>query len=249
MKHFVLTFVLLQILIIVCGQNNKKKDQFFLWDSQWNNATDIKKATFFSRVRFVNDTCWRFYNYKIGGPMATMEEFKDPEGTIPHGRFSYMRRDGMLDSMGYVFEGKLNGTWYFFNDTGRLKMRKEYSMGELVSTWIAPPKKDSGSYTLKEGEIESRFPGPNGSWIRYLSSNLNYPKVAAKGKIQGTVIINFVVDATGGIADHFILKSVEYTLDDEATRLISESPKWIPAEKDGKKVNSYKTQPIQFRVE
>jgi hypothetical protein len=68
----------------------------------------------------------------------------------------------VLDSMGYVFEGKLNGIWYFFNDTGRLNMRKEYSMGELVSTWVAPSKRGSVSYTLKEGEIESRFP----EWIQ-----------------------------------------------------------------------------------
>ena len=246
MNYFVATPFLLFISLASFSQKSKIEDAFYLWDSAWNNVGKVENASFFTRVRFVNDTCWRHYNYKISGPMLSLEEYKDRDAKTPNGRFSYMRPDGTLDSIGQVVDGKLHGTWYFFSDTTSVIMKKEYSSGMLLSIWRASDSKNDTS--KNEDDVESMFPGPAGSWSRYLIKNMKYPEAAVSKEIQGTVIVNFIVDSEGKIRDEFLVKSVEFTLDDEAIRLIKQSPKWIPAIQKGHKVKSYKKQPIQFRL-
>ena len=249
MKYVLTPTVLFFISLVSFSQKSKKTDVFYLWDSAWNSVPKVENASFFTRVRYVNDTCWQHYNYKIGGPLVTFEEYKDRAGKTPHGRFSYMRTDGTLDSIGQVLDGKLHGTWFFFSDTAAVIMKKEYSRGRLLSVWNA----SDGSKTKKDSSIdtgvESMFAGEAGSWSRYLQKNMKYPESAASKEIQGTVIVNFIVDAQGAIQDEFLLKSVEFTLDDEAVRLIKQSPAWIPAMQNGRKVKSYKSQPIVFRLQ
>ncbi|TAH01920.1 MAG: TonB family protein, partial [Sphingobacteriales bacterium] len=58
--------------------------------------------------------------------------------------------------------------------------------------------------------------------------------------------IQFIVDKEGNIEDIEMVKSVEFTIDEEAMRLIRQSPQWAPAVQNGKKVKSYKIQPITF---
>lgn len=248
MKSFVISSFILLISFASFCQKSRKDDIFYLWDSAWNNVPKVEKASFFTRVRFVNDTCWQHLNYRIGGPLITLEEYKDREGKLAHGRFSYMRATGSVDSMGHVVNGMLHGTWYFFNDSGTVIMKKEYSLGRLATTWNASDEKNEKSETIKNQGIESSFPGPSGSWGQYLVKNMMYPESAVSKEIQGTVIVVFMVDVEGKILDEYLVRSVEFTLDDEAFRLIRQSPKWIPAVQNGRKVKSYKKQPIEFRI-
>jgi len=97
-------------------------------------------------------------------------------------------------------------------------------------------------------EIESDFPGGQKGWIKYLTHNLEYPERAQKLGKEGNVVIQFIVDKDGTVYNQQIVKSVEYSLDQEALRMIARSPAWIPAIQDGKIVKSYKKQPIAFRL-
>jgi protein TonB len=63
------------------------------------------------------------------------------------------------------------------------------------------------------------------------------------------VVIQFIVDKEGHVVSPEISQSVEYSIDQEALRLIKKSPFWQPAMLDGKIVKSYKKQPITFRLE
>ena len=98
-------------------------------------------------------------------------------------------------------------------------------------------------------EIESEFPGGAKGWQQYLFGNIKYPKAAIKKNAQGTVVVQFIVSKEGKVTNIEVVQSVHPALDKEAMRLIKESPNWIPAKQDGKKVNSYKKQPIVFRLE
>jgi periplasmic protein TonB len=63
------------------------------------------------------------------------------------------------------------------------------------------------------------------------------------------VTIGFIVDKEGTVTDPYIAHSVEYSLDAEALKIIKASGKWEPATQNGHIVKSYKTQPINFRLE
>ena len=97
-------------------------------------------------------------------------------------------------------------------------------------------------------EIESKFPGGAKAWQAYLGANFQYPKGAIKKNIQGTVIVQFIVRTDGSVTDVEVVQSVHPSLDREALRLIKESPNWIPAKQNGRKVNSYKKQPVVFKL-
>ena len=156
---------------------------------------------------------------------------------------------GRLDSTGYVVEGKVHGTWYFFSDTATVIMKKEYSYGQLLSVWSASDSSNEEKRKLNsEADVESAFPGPADAWSKYLNRNFTYPAAAQSKGIQGTVVVSFTVAIDGRIQEEFLTKSVEFTLDDEAMRLIKQSPKWLPARQNGKKVRSFKRQPVQFKL-
>jgi len=56
------------------------------------------------------------------------------------------------------------------------------------------------------------------------------------------------VDKDGSVINAEVIQSVHPLIDDEALRLIKNSPRWRPAIQDGKKVKSYKKQPVVFQL-
>jgi periplasmic protein TonB len=96
-------------------------------------------------------------------------------------------------------------------------------------------------------EITAVFPGGQNAWFRYLVKNLRYPGVAVRKNIQGTVVAQFMVDSTGVVHDVSAVSGPE-ELRAETIRLV-QNVTWFPAVNNGKKVNSWKTQSISFKLE
>ena len=115
---------------------------------------------------------------------------------------------------------------------------------------VEAPKKDDEDWdkTFTKVEIESEFPGGMSAWARYLNRNLRYPQDAIDNEVQGTVIVQFIVDKEGNVSDVEAVSGAN-ELRDEAVRVIKKSGKWTPAVQNGRQVKSYKKQPIVFRLE
>lgn len=115
---------------------------------------------------------------------------------------------------------------------------------------IEAPKKDETDYdkTFTKVEIESDYPGGASAWQRYLNKNLRYPQEAIDAEIQGTVVVQFIVDKQGVVSDVEAISGPN-ELRDEAVRVIKKSGSWTPAVQNGRQVKSYKKQPIVFRLE
>ena len=77
---------------------------------------------------------------------------------------------------------------------------------------------------------------------------LRYPQVAIDMGIQGIVNVEFVVEADGTVTNVKVTRSVDEDLDREAVRVVSASPKWRPAIKNGEKVRVKYSLPIEFRL-
>jgi protein TonB len=115
---------------------------------------------------------------------------------------------------------------------------------------VEAPKKDEEDYdkTFTKVEIESEYPGGQGAWLRYLNKNFRYPQEAIDNEIQGTVVVQFIVDKEGVVSDVEAVSGPQ-ELRDEAMRVIKKSGKWTPAVQNGRQVKSYKKQPIVFKLE
>ena len=85
--------------------------------------------------------------------------------------------------------------------------------------------------------------------MKYLGANIKYPEEAKKNKIEGRVIIQFVVAKDGSIKDATILRSVSPELDAEALRVINAMPNWKPGMQKGKPVNVKFTIPVTFKLQ
>ncbi|GAB2659756.1 hypothetical protein GCM10027036_11730 [Flavihumibacter cheonanensis] len=230
------------------AQKKKSKENFYVFDKNWNGTT-LEAAEYMLRVQQRSDTCWQFDYYNFKGPLIKTEQYKDREGKQLHGAARYYNGKGLLDSFGVYVNGKKHGNFYKLVPVDSLPFKTLYVYHEdqLMKTinFLDNDKDNSNSADGKESE----YPGGIGSWSKFLSKNLSYPKRAVDLNIQGRVTVFFMVNESGQVIEPFIGKSIEYTLDDESIRMISISGKWIPAVKDGKNVKTYKHQPIVYRLE
>ncbi len=254
-RLFICTIILCSASISLSAQNSQPDESFYVYDKNWKPVNNVKKAVYFTREKIVNDTCVVVNNYNMYGPMVSKEVFKDKEKTIAHGVwYFYDRNNGYPDSICTFQNNLAHGKWYYVNDTGRYYLEKQYANGRLIKTRdliredsIKKASGDTLKKEVKDGE-ESMFGGGVGSWMRYLQKNLIYPERALKSNVQGKVVVQFRVNMDGTVDDIDIFKSVEYSLDQESIRMIAISPRWTPAVKDGEKVNSFKRQPIIYRL-
>ena len=113
----------------------------------------------------------------------------------------------------------------------------------------APRRSNDADYDkiFTKVEIESQYPGGSPAWLRFLNKNLRFPDDALNNNIQGTVIVQFIVDKEGNVSDVQAISGPDQGgLRDEAIRVIRKSGQWLPAIQNGVKVKSYKRQPVIF---
>ena len=94
-----------------------------------------------------------------------------------------------------------------------------------------------------------QFPGGMGEAMKFLAQNIKYPAVAQQAKIEGRVIVQFVVKKNGKVADIKVMRGVSPELDAEAMRVVGLMPDWIPGKQRGKAVAVKYTMPIMFRLQ
>ena len=235
-------------LAYLCGFGQQSNLTLQFWGSDGKRVGNEKEAKFVTTVQKINDTCWEYQHYQMKGPMIWSGQFKDKEGKVRHGRSSFMLTSGLLDSTGYFTNSIPNGEWLYFDNNGNLISKKYYAAGQVVSLWeIDQPGTTDSLHS--EPDTRATFSGGAVEWQRYLIRNLRYPLYAQQNKIIGSVQVYFLVDESGQVRDGIVFKSVDLTLDNEARRLVVESPKWIPATKNGKNVTSYQQQGVHFRLE
>ena len=92
------------------------------------------------------------------------------------------------------------------------------------------------------------FPGGDRKLMEYLASSIQYPLECKESRIQGRVIVTFVVERDGSISQAKVAKSLDPLLDAEALRVVNAMPKWIPGRQNGVTVAVKYTIPVTFRL-
>ena len=105
---------------------------------------------------------------------------------------------------------------------------------------------ENGIFQVVEQQPE--FPGGMAELMKYLQKNLRYPQICKEQRVQGRVILQFVVNADSTITDVNVIKSVNPHLDEEAVRVVKAMPKWNPGKQRGEPVRVRFTLPVTFRL-
>jgi protein TonB len=81
-----------------------------------------------------------------------------------------------------------------------------------------------------------------GFWKNCLS------EVAKENGVQGRVVLSFIVDADGSVKNVVVLRGVDPSIDKEAVRVVSSSPKWTPGKQRDKAVKVKYNFPLNFQL-
>lgn len=140
---------------------------------------------------------------------------------------------------------------------GKIKSLKVYLEGEITTKTQEVVVVGYGGGEEASDEIPvfqvveemPEFPGGMGECLKFLGKNIKYPVEAQKAGVQGKVIVQFVVEKDGNIANPKVVRSIDPDLDGEAIRVISIMPKWKPGMQKGQPVRVKYTVPVTFRLD
>ncbi|MFA6894341.1 MAG: energy transducer TonB [Bacteroidales bacterium] len=90
--------------------------------------------------------------------------------------------------------------------------------------------------------------GEANSFSKWVNSKLVYPEVAKENGVQGRVTLQFTVNIDGSVSNVIVLRGVDSSLDKEAVRIVSSSPKWKPGKQRERPVKVTYTFPVIFQL-
>ncbi|PKO98869.1 MAG: energy transducer TonB [Bacteroidetes bacterium HGW-Bacteroidetes-8] len=90
--------------------------------------------------------------------------------------------------------------------------------------------------------------GDENSFTRWVAERLVYPEIAKENSVQGRVILQFRVNTDGSVSDVKVVRGVDPSLDKEAVRVVSSSPKWTPGRQRNKPVRVVYVFPVIFQL-
>ena len=134
-------------------------------------------------------------------------------------------------------------------------------LNEMVVTGYVPQKTGQADVDekIKTGTVKRETTTPmNGipsyltgksETLKFLARYTKYPISALKAKVEGRVLVKFVVERDGSISDIDIYKGVSPDLDAEAIRVLNMMPRWISDKQKGEKEAETFIMPISFRLE
>ena len=110
-----------------------------------------------------------------------------------------------------------------------------------------PPPEEPVKYSLLEAK--PRFQdGDAGQFSHWVNENLKYPQEAVKDSLQGRVTLQFTIEKDGSVTDVHVLRGCVPVLDEEAIRVVSQSPKWTPGYINGEPVRVVYNFPVLFQL-
>jgi TonB family protein len=236
-----------------------------------HEETTADKA-FYTRKKAKTDSGWQVTDYFLSGKTAMTGFYTDDSCKIGQGEFAMYDDSGLVYDRYYLVQKKAEGKETLYYSNGIIRAEGTNRAGKRSGEWAGffPSGKLSGKAKFEDGNQVSAsffhedgtpdetptifwrdadYPGGPHAWIRYLSKTMRYPEKAVNNNIQGTVVIGFNVKKDGSISDIKVVQSAGKELDNEALRVIKHTDTWDPLIIGGIVSESFKKQPIIFKLE
>ncbi|MFK7809649.1 MAG: energy transducer TonB [Saprospiraceae bacterium] len=105
-----------------------------------------------------------------------------------------------------------------------------------------------GCTDLENGTAKKRNCS-NQNLIEFISRNIQYPQAALDQGIEGTVLINFIINAAGEMESTEVLRDIGGDCGKEALRIMELMPDWEPALDSGEPVAVRLNLPVTFSLQ
>ncbi len=187
----------------------------------------------------------------ISVPNATETRFKminywneKGEKTISDGNGLVNFKSEFYEENGNYEDGYRVGKWSGKSLKNMYSFEEIYTDGKLVSGVSTEADGTKNEYTVLEVKPEP-IKGMT-HFYKYIANNFTAPNSAYKNKIQGKIMVTFVVDKEGKIVEPQITRSLGTELDNEAIRVLTSYEGWKPALQKGRKVRCSFSIPIKL---
>ena len=112
----------------------------------------------------------------------------------------------------------------------------------------AEPDSDPDGPVTVAPDTPTRPVGGEQAFFDWIEKNQQYPALARRRKIQGRVMVEFMVQPDGSLTDARVMRKMGSGLDEEALRLIKTAPKWEPASYKGRPLKQKMVLPVIFQL-
>ena len=120
---------------------------------------------------------------------------------------------------------------------------------EYVEAVVEEEEVEEEAIPFQLVEEKPKFQGGDANdFSKWVNSRLNYPDIAKENGVQGRVTLQFTVNADGSVSNVKVLRGVDPSLDAEAVRVVSSSPKWTPGRQRDRAVKVTYTFPVIFQL-
>lgn len=142
-----------------------------------------------------------------------------------------------------------NYVYVFKKGDNDIYSKKEQNEKESKSKEEQNESESNKIFNGDDVDQQPSFPGGTNALNTFIASNLKYSVVAQEEGIQGRVVVKFIVEKDGSISNVEVDRSVDPGLDNEAMRVVTAMPKWIPGQINGKAVKVECSHPFVFRLQ
>lgn len=162
--------------------------------------------------------------------------------SINDGKYTLKVKFSLSDSKGPMLNNKILAL------NGYTDLNEIIVVGFGTKATVTNTDSENKVYDFVSLEKQPQFPGGMAKFYEYLSKSVKYPTEAVRNKVEGKVFLSFIVEKDGTLNDITVVRSLGSGTDEEAIRVLKESPKWIAGVQKGKTVRVKYNIPIGFSL-
>lgn len=137
-------------------------------------------------------------------------------------------------------------------DDNFMSLEDDANLGVEIMDYVEEVKEEvveEGAIPFQLVEEKPSFNGGDANeFSKWVNSKLQYPEIAKENGVQGRVTLQFTVNPDGSVSNVKVLRGVDSSLDKEAVRVVSMSPKWKPGKQRDRAVKVTYTFPVIFQL-
>jgi len=137
-------------------------------------------------------------------------------------------------------------------DDNFMSLEDDASLGVEIMDYVEEVKEEVVEEEAIPFQLVEEKPSFNGGdaneFSKWVNSKLQYPEIAKENGVQGRVTLQFTVNPDGSVSNVKVLRGVDSSLDKEAVRVVSMSPKWKPGKQRDRAVKVTYTFPVIFQL-
>jgi protein TonB len=127
-----------------------------------------------------------------------------------------------------------------------VEITEDTEIAEIV--FEEPVEEEETDEIFQIVENPATFRGGIGAFYKYVQKNMKYPSQAQRMGLEGKVFVEFVVGKDGRITDVKVLRGIGAGCDEEAIKVLKNSPAWTAGRQRGRPVRQRMVLPITFKL-